>query len=299
MRYAVTGVFFGCFFLVGVILMAVLLAESHVELGPNSYGIRYGGYNKKIYTKVETANKRHWLSVGDEFITFPSQAVTVNHADLECYSSDRVELELTLSFQYSIKQTALIEMLYQYGEFGALHSFIFVLTRDTIRDVCALYSYEDFYTSRGSIETALRDRVASDMAVFDGSITSGALQLQNVHLPLNLSAAIDAKEEALQSVVNAQNARQQVLIAADTDLKTAQEQANIKLIGARAEAASELIEAENKAAVILIQATQQAQVEFARLEERGKAFAYIASQLGVNGTSVLPALRYVVNTGGA
>ena len=100
-----------CFVLFAIILTAVLLAKSHVELGPNLYGLRYGGYNNKVYSKIYNKNAKYWLSPEDEFITFPSTAVTIDHTSLECFTSDRVNLDLTLSFQYSIAKNSLVEML--------------------------------------------------------------------------------------------------------------------------------------------------------------------------------------------
>jgi regulator of protease activity HflC (stomatin/prohibitin superfamily) len=213
----------GTLFSVVVLISCVLIGTSATKVESNHYGIHVYRVDRTIENKVYTEGT-HFTGPGDYFIQFARGVKNIEHSGnnaLTCYTQDFVLLTLTLKFQITLKEANIIATFHKYGGDSQLVHKVHEMSRDALRDVCGKYTYQNFFEKRGEVEAHMRTSLDSDLFEFRETFELGALQLRNIQLPVELNDAIQAKEQALQSVARAESERQQTIITATTELEIA------------------------------------------------------------------------------
>jgi regulator of protease activity HflC (stomatin/prohibitin superfamily) len=202
----------------------------------------------------------HYVCPDSKFFRYTRTFIDNVMNSLTCISRDGLEITLTLTTQYRLNVEELRNVLFEFGTQEDLDNYIDVIIQDTVRDTCARFDGNQYYTARGDIEANM---TANVQQVLDGSnayVTTGFFQLQNVALPSQLSDAINNKQLALENVEVVTNLRDQILIDAETKLLQAVEEANILIIETQAAADARTTSAQAAAdARILVQGTAEAQ----------------------------------------
>lgn len=261
------------FGLSGVILMIVLLAISIKDVQENEMAIPYHQLSCDVGNIVE-AGKRAYPP-DTELYTYDRKFVD-NNLDLQCVSADGLLIHLIVVQQYRILKTELYEIFFNFGGQNSLDSYVDTISQGIVRNVCAAYKGEEFFSMRGGIELDMINNITKGLQESRSHVQPGFVQLKNIGLPNDLLNAIQSKQVALEDVDVANNERAQKIIQARTREQSAKLDAQIVLDKARADAAS-----------INIQAQQKSNARLIEWAERAKAFIIDLEALNI------PADEYV------
>jgi regulator of protease activity HflC (stomatin/prohibitin superfamily) len=253
---------------VGVILLIALLALSVKDVDENEIAIPYDQVSRSIGEPIEAG--KHVLTPAVELFTFDRKFIT-NDIKLPCISKDGLIINLDVTQQYQFNKDEVVDVLFEFGEQSAVDDYIDVIAQDTIRDVCALFDGEEFFTRRGDVELRLISNMTTILSAADAHVTPGFVQLKNIALPNALLSAIQAKQLALEDVDVANSERAQQLIQRQTALQQAELDAQILLVQAGAAAST-----------IKVAADEAANARLITWAERSKAFIIDLEALGID-----------------
>jgi hypothetical protein len=215
-----------------------------------------------------------------ELFTFTRKFIP-NKIELQCLSADGLYINLDVTQQYQLNKNELKEVLFTFGDQITLGDYIDVIAQDTIRDVCALFNAEEFFTKRGEVEQGIISNLTFTVDNANAYVTSGFVQLTNIALPNELLNSIQDKQLALEDVDVAENERNQVLIEIDTELREAEFDAEIKRV-----------DAEAGANAIIVSANQFAESRSVEWTERANAFSIDINALNINGANYVNEYLY-------
>jgi regulator of protease activity HflC (stomatin/prohibitin superfamily) len=213
----------------GVIVLLIafsVLGTSFKTCEDGQYCLRIYGTTRKFENRVYDSGKHLWAPE-DKKIEFPIGLQNIEHGGasaLTCFTSDKVELSLTIGVQYDFVKQQLIPTFKRYGGPIAISGIVSRISRDTFRDVCGNFTYDQFYKERSNVEKQLVELFEMDMSEFTSSFELGPLQLTNIAMPDGLATELDAKELAEQNVAKADAERNTALIAATTEFNLAKQQ---------------------------------------------------------------------------
>jgi regulator of protease activity HflC (stomatin/prohibitin superfamily) len=243
---------------VGALLLIVLLALSVKDIDENEVGIPYDQVARKL-GDVKEAGK-HVFTPAVKLFTFDRKFIT-NDLQVNCISKDGLIVTVDVTQQYQLIKEQLKTVLFEFGEQEVLDDYIDTIAQDTIRDVCATFNGEEFFSKRGDVEQRMINNLTKVVAEADAHAEPGFVQLKNIALPQALLTAIQNKQLALEDVDVANNERAQKLIQKETEKQEASLDAQIKLVAANATANG-----------IRIAATEKANARLIQWSERQKAF---------------------------
>lgn len=280
----------GCGTLSSLIIAITLLALGLKKVDQNEVALSYCKVSRTLSDTLEDG--LHSVCVDNQFFTYTRTFIDNSMPSLTCISYDGLIMDLTLTTQYRLDIEDLQDILFEFGSQEDLDEYIDVIIQDTVRDVCSQFTGSEFYTNRGGIESAMIANVTTTLDSANAHVTTGFFQLQNIHLPTELSDAINAKQLALEYVDVVLNEREQVLIEAETLLYQAQEEARIleietqaaadaRVISAEAAADARVVAGEAEAQAILDIATQEAAARAAAWNFTTAAIVYNIDALGV------------------
>jgi len=257
--------------IVGVILLIVLLALSIRDVDENELVIPYYKVSRRVGT-IEGAGK-HTFTPDIKLFTYDRKFIT-NDIEVECISKDGLIITLIVTQQYQLKKEELKSVLFEFGEQEALDVYIDTIAQDTVRDVCALFNGDEFFSGRGNVELTLINNITSAMNSAQARVIPGFVQLKNIVLPTAILTAIQNKQLALEDVDVANSERAQVLIEAETRRQEAKLDADILLVGAKAAADG-----------IKLAASERANARLLQWAERAKAFIINIEALNIDAES--------------
>jgi len=274
-----------CSCCVFIILICTLIPLSFKSVDQSQFGI---AYNNLTCTAREDVYQEGKYFVGPMVTMFHYNRIVVaielsGDRSVECLTYDGIQVVLDITFQYQIIELELHTVFYDFGVEWFLQDYIKATARDSVRDVCATKTAQNFYEERGAIEQAMYEGLVSDMALAQAHVVIRLLQLKNVELPIELKTAIEEKQRSEQDIDNALNERQGALINAQTLLETAKVEAETLIIVAEAEALALLTEAEESSTAI----TQV-------FENRGSVYSYIMEQTNMSATTFVNDYLYAV-----
>jgi regulator of protease activity HflC (stomatin/prohibitin superfamily) len=264
---------FGCWsfwilLVIGVILMIVLLAVSIKDIDHDEFGIAYNQVTRTLGDEV-LSEGRHTLTPGDKIFTFDNKIVTRTE-DIECISKDGLIITFSVATQYRIIRDDARDILFEFKDQDGLFNFVDYPIRDTVKDSCATFSGEDFFSQRGVVEQDMAANTSFVLTHTNTRVTPSFVQLKNIHLPAEFSTAIQQVQLALEDVDVAHNERAQKIIVAQTDFLKAEQDALIVLDLANARASG-----------FIAQANEQASARSAIWTERKNAVVFGATSLNM------------------
>ena len=255
-----------------ILLVIILIPVSIKVIEQDEYGIRYDNYSKEIYPTIYEQG-RYLFNIFDNVIIYKRNFIRIEQLDenrLPCLSKDGLPIDIDFTTQYQFKKSELTKVMLEYGTSEQVDILYRSIARSSIRDACGNYSAENFFFERGKIETSALEFMKEDFKDTESHVNIGFLQLTNTKLPQGFIDVIQEKQLATQDVDKALNERTEILIKADTDLKTAEQEANIILINAQANATS-----------VLNNANKTAQIIETKWNQRAIAFLNIKNSLGL------------------
>jgi len=260
------------------------LALSLRKVDQNEVALSYCTISRSLSDTLEDG--LHSVCVDNNFFKYTRTFIDNQMPSLTCISSDGLIMTLTITTQYRINIEDLRDILFEFGSQEDLDEYVDVIIQDTVRDACSRFSGTEFYTNRGGIESAMINNVTAVLDSSNAHVTTGFFQLQNIHLPAELSDAINAKQAALETVDVVLNEREQVLIEAETLLFQAQEEARILEIEAEANADARVITATASADARIVGGEAEAQaildVAVQEASARGAAWNFTTAAITFN-----------------
>jgi len=235
-----------------IILVCILIPLSIQNVSHSQFGIAYNNHTCTAQSGVYNEGK-YFLGTATTMFLYNRIVINIEltgDQSLQCLTYDGIQVVLDITFQYQIIEGELHTIFFDFGEEETLRDFIKTTARDSIRDVCATKTAQNFYEERGGIEQAMTAGLTSDMALAKAHVVIRLLQLKNVELPILLKNAIEQKQRSEQDIHNALNERAGALINAQTLMETAKVEAETLVIVSIAEATAVLTEAEEKATSI-------------------------------------------------
>ena len=266
----------GLIIAVGCVLLAIVIPAIIVnhEVKQDQYAVGYNTYEMD-FTEVYDQGL-HTLEVGEELIFF-KRTLQDFKTDLTCLSSDRVELDLSISLQYELIEDDLIRViLRQFGSNGVHNNFLVGRILSSISESCLKFTAEDYFNIRETINDEMLANLMSNINDEDLGTLVQFFQLVNIQFPTEFSDLIEEKQRVEQTGDTELNNRQSVLTDANTALLEAQVAADITLLNAN-----------NTATINLNRATTEANSQKALWDGRAFAYGDAASTLGFNSTDMI------------
>lgn len=178
--------------------------------------------------------KAPWVSAVDIYYATESFEDTV-----PCFSSDQLEMQITLLIRWSLNPDKLRDLYNNYPNLNYKQTAIQSIMEESIRLVTknftALETIEFRDIVRNQIESAVIAQVAAESSLA-GALTRFELDLKNIGYPLKYTSSIEDKLVAQQQKIQAEFERDRILVLANA---TAQE----TIIRASGNAEAKVIEA--------------------------------------------------------
>jgi len=242
-----------CWSLVCIIVFAI----SWSSLDFQEYGLDYNSWRHTVSTTA-VGSGRYFLGVGHRFLVFPKVYQTIEYSPVpdatagpvQSRTKDGVEVILSVSFQYQLKQENIYDLFELYGlEMDGLDDdeeepykrvFSYV-ARDILTDVSTEYNAFEFFSNR----TNIGDRMWRELrSVYerDYFATVVFFQLKDVDLPDQFEHAIQDAEVSRQYQQRAREIQTKAEIEAQTSVIQAQYSAQIMRQEAGAQANATLLQ---------------------------------------------------------
>jgi len=240
--------FWCCCCMFFTLLTIILVAISIRDVDYGYYGI---AYNRLTCTLNEEPYEqgKHVMRPETNVLTYNSLTISFE-SNMDSLTMDGLSVNINVQVQYALKRADLVDIVLEFGEEESLTEFLRKIAEDSIRDVAALNTAEDFYVQRGPIETSMQEQLIIDMEAANAHVDIKLLQLTNIMLPDELMTAIEDKQRAELDITNANNERKGAVIQAETLLSEAEINAETAIAMATQEAIS-VIEQANFTAVAI------------------------------------------------
>ena len=266
-----------CILIVGFTLLGVSVNK---KVENNQYGIVYHKTTTMSFGPVLDQGI-HAIPPGSEILIFVRTLQDVDTGEIQCYSSDRLVMTLTVSVQYQlVKEEIISTILKKYNGNDNFRTILKNIVESVIISQCGQYTAEDFYVQRAQVDTDMKDSLL--VAVNNKSLgaTIEFFQLLNIQFPVEFSTAITEKQIAIQNATTTLNQRTSLLISANTTYLEALRIANVTMQNA-----------ENTADVTLRQANATSNVIFNQWYQRGLAYSSIKNSLNLDQTGFINYLK--------
>mmetsp|Transcript_100130 Transcript_100130/g.254677 ORF Transcript_100130/g.254677 Transcript_100130/m.254677 type:complete len:317 (-) Transcript_100130:80-1030(-) len=211
-------------------------------------GLNYSLLSNNIEEKGYTAG-RFYLGLGHGFIKFPSTVQTIQFSGdkdslgplLRSRTSDGLEVELEVSFQYQLNVTD-IHSLYQ--SFGEKYEAVFVtIAMDLVTTLATRYNATSFFNDRMAISLDMEDEL-KDAFTMLAHVNVPFFQLRSVELPAPFEKAIQETEIKKQDIQTAMAERENQEVVMATKVLQAQQKALEIALQANATGQETLLQAE-------------------------------------------------------
>ena len=251
------------------------------KLDSTEYGLQYNVHNKQL-DEAAVSGGLHLGPPGFRFIKFPSTFITVDLPDGICVSKDGIPIGFSVTFQYQMTQGWLRPAILKYRDFFTWATLVEAAGESAVQHACSDYSVSNFQTKRGVIQAAMETHLRTKLEGPSGDGASGvyakaiSVQLRNVVLPEEYTAAVAEKQGAAEEVSLAINQRKQEVTKAQTLILTAQERA-LQILDT----------AKNEANVTMTEALLRAQETFYGFENEAIVLAQIKDSLNLTTNGLL------------
>jgi len=220
----------------------MLLLFSFSSLNVNEYGLDYSSISKTVHSEPYVAGF-HFLGVGHSFFRFPRTVQTIEFSsehtatsgNIRSRTSDGLEVNLEISYQYKV----IFEKLYDlYSQYGMDYYGVFEkIGIDVLTELATKYTAYDFFVNRQKIG---QDMQAALNKVYAAKCYSTVdfFQLRSVDLPDLFEQSIQLSEVKKQDILKAKAERNKIQVMLETLRKTALFQRNVTLNVAEGQAES-------------------------------------------------------------
>jgi len=255
-----------------VILLCTLLPFSFKRIAVDEVGIKYHTISKKLYLDEVVGQGNHYVQPGEKFFIFKSRFVTINflsskpiaddplkddeprnYGDINCLTTDGLQIEMQITLQYILRIKEIPDLFLEFGEtYEKVYSY---MLKSSIQDSCGDFTAEGFYMDRGGVQQSMLNRTQARLSAAHADV--GFLQLSNVQFPTEYSDAVSDKEKAQASVAQALAERNETLIASETQVMQAEQDAAVIRVKAESQANATILSASVDANTTLVQLRAQ------------------------------------------
>ena len=243
------------FSLIGVVLIAL----STIRTVPTGHTGIVTTFGKVEDTTLEAG--LHILAPWQE-VTNMDNRTQKEVINLNCFSSDIQEVQVTYTINYQINKSNAQEIYRTIGT-SYFETIVKPKALEAVKGVFAKYNAENLVSSRAVLSSEIEDVLVSQMAEYNIEIV--ATSIEDIDFTDAFTDAVEAKQVAEQNKLKAQTEQEQLNIEAEAE-------AQRKVIAAQAEADAAIIAANNEAEIVKIQADSA--------EYQGQKDAAIMSQIG-------------------
>jgi len=235
---------------IGLLLTVILLPVSIKKVAHDEFGIRYEGLTKEVH-RDEVYEEGKYLCAPETKMYLYPRTIQKMTLDLECLSSNGIEVAVTIDVQYQIPKVNIFSIFDEFGEVGNLEHYLRFVGDDSVRDSVGKFTAKHFYESRADIQSTIEEDMVVSMKRAKAMINVTTVVMSNYDFPEELTAAISDKRSAQNDIEIAESEREGELVEAETDWLTAKISAEQLAIEAEAEVNSILAEANAKATSIV------------------------------------------------
>ena len=264
-------------FALGMFVMMVSLLAMYTlqEVKQSQFAVEYNTY--EISFGPVLSQGKYDVAVGSELITFQRTLQDLNLGTMSCLSKDQVVVTLEINIQIQYTAEALVPIiLEQYGTDKIFKTFLAGMAQSSIKNSCAAFDADDYFTSRALIDIAMTERVSEIINPESLGTSVVFFQLADIQFPPSYRAVLTSKQTTAQAEVTLENDRLNQLTIANTNLFVANNTANIKIIRSRQEAAG----------ILNLATTSKLAIE-AFWDSRSESFEAVMTNLQYTNTSQL------------
>jgi regulator of protease activity HflC (stomatin/prohibitin superfamily) len=216
-----------------VVLIIAYIALSFSSLEYNEYGLDYSTIWKTVGTSVYSGGI-HFIGFQHSFIKFPKSVQTIEFSSaddadgdiIQSRTSDGLEVNLEISFQYELQPAGLYSLYMNYSE--DYQGFLINRAIDVVNKVSNTYTAYDFFLNRTDIANVMDQQLGSGFKQ-DLGISIKFFQLKDVDLPNSFEDAIQQTEVKKQDIEKAKAERNKVTVEIETKIQKAQQNTQIIL----------------------------------------------------------------------
>merc|ERR1711959_735554 len=184
-----------CFWVFAVLVTTiVVLAGSFSQVDNTEVGLMYDAYQAKLASTVKE-NGLHAKPTFGYYIMWPKTHQMMSQV-IKCMSSDGVQVDVTVSFQYIPQQKYIYFLTKRHGDFSTYKKVLQLVSRSGIRNACSMYTAQEYQTMRAAVQQSMLKKLKTRLD--EGQLHAMVLQLQvtNIIRPKNYELAVDSKEAA-------------------------------------------------------------------------------------------------------
>lgn len=267
-----------------IILVAVLVPLSLRSVENDEYAVFWNGLSKSVDEEVKIEG-RYVADPNTKVERFKRTLQSFDFSGrglINCLSSEGLDMRLEVLVQFQIIKDKVLTIFFDYGNQNNYLDYLIGVSRSAIKDVCGLYTGENYFFNRTEIQTRMEEYLTEIFEASDNNSVMRFIQLKNVEHPPGYVQANQAKQETAQERNRRLAAREQALTTVNTRLEKAIQEASITLI-----------EANYNAQAKIVQAEELRIAEIARWNSTATAFSRIKERMGVDGnTFVSTYLKY-------
>lgn len=169
----------------------------------------------------------------------------------QCRTSDGIQIQVQVTFQYNFQIEHLIDSLTTYGSKELTVNHMNRQAKAGVNTACSYFKAVDFTAQRPLIELNMSRVIEQYMNSSNSFVNVGAFQFRNFEYPSLFQKAVSDKQSTLQQKTIALSQRQGILVNATTQFRQAQEAVAILINSANAQALTLIDSAKLEADAIL------------------------------------------------
>lgn len=224
------SIFAFCIIIIGFALIGVSVNK---KIENNEYGIEFHKSTTMEFGKIHEQGI-YSIPPGSEMLIFVRTLQDVDSGIIDCFSSDKIVIKLTIAVQYQLVKEQIIPIILK--KFDGNDNFKNILkfiVQNIIINRCGQFTAENYYDQRAIIDKDMYDSLVAEVNNNTLGATIEFFQLINIQFPDKFSQAISEKQITIQKEITTLNERTSLIIQANTSLLQAKRQAEIILINAQ------------------------------------------------------------------
>ena len=250
------------FFVVVLVSLSIsMFAASFSILEPTFIGLDINEFTQEVDYGHVWRHGRHFLGLGHSFIRYDTKLQTVSFDKMAVWTREGQHVDIDLSFQYRIDDSAqALKVLWEKTK-GTHGSLVTSVARSTVKNVCVTFLSTDYFINRPNMSEAFAGNLSERFAELFSppAISISGVQFKRVDLPDPFEDKLVSKVVAAQLKKTAEIHMQVANVTSETRVLLGEANANITLIlaNARAGAIQLLADAEAEG-VTLVAAAEEA-----------------------------------------
>lgn len=266
------------FCLVGVLLLAVIPGSIHTVQAGEVAVVKHLGEARG--TRTAGTYIDFWLTEEYEVYDAKVQNMPVI---TKAYSKDAQTMDISMTVQYKVDISKVIEIANQYGSIDVLANRIESIAIEKAKATLSSYSAMQIIETRSSIsplvETAIKAAVDEEYCVDIVTVV-----LTNIDFSEAFEKTVEDKMIAEQEKLKAQYEKETAIVNAEKELEVAKRDAEARIERAKAEAESEIVVAKAEAEAVRLKS-----IEVAR------ALGFAITEVSMTDEEGIPYVEYKID----